>query len=462
MSFFTELKRRNVIRIGLAYSLIAWVVLQIIEFLLELTAAPAWVLQVLFILAVVGLPLALIFSWVYEMTPEGIRLEKDIEREESIAPSTGRKLDRIIIAFLAVTVVFLVAGQHYETELEEAGEPSSWMDERSESSPGPISNPPATSDSPSIAVLPFTTRSRTEDDQFFSDGMHDDLLTQLAKIGGLKVISRTSVLEYRDTTKNLREIGEELGVNNILEGAVQRSGQQVRINMQLIDAASDEHLWAETFDRAVTADNLFAIQSEIALAVAQALHATLTPEQQQALEQPPTSNLSALEAYRLSRNINSIFNEQALLAAKQEARRAVELDPNFAEAWAQFAYIQMAEYWTTQDQDLVLKARQSLDKARALNPEGSETAVAEAYYWYWGFLDYERSLSFSEAALKRYPNHSELLQVAGFVNRRQGNVEETLDFLTRAAEIAGIINRPKSGTKKSWRSTPHFSVHWRI
>ena len=286
-------------------------------------------------------------------------------------------------------------------------------------------------------MLPFTTRSKVEDDQFFSDGMHDDLLTQLAKIGELKVISRTSVMEYRDTTKNLREIATELGVTNILEGAIQRSGDQVRINVQLIDAQTDEHLWAEIYDRELTAENLFAIQTEIAKAIAAALHATLSPEEQQRIEQTAlTQNLEALQAYRRGRLLVEDGDDESLKRAEQEAELALQLDPNFAAAWALLARVQMGMVWNGDRGDARLTAaRQAIEKGRAISPDLPELDIAEGYYYYWGSRDYAGAIRVLEPVLLAYPNNAEVLKVLAFVYRRQGRFDETLQQLHRAFEL---------------------------
>ncbi|MGH6629948.1 MAG: tetratricopeptide repeat protein, partial [Burkholderiales bacterium] len=289
----------------------------------------------------------------------------------------------------------------------------------------------------SIAVLPFTTRSTDENDKFFSDGVHDDLLTQLAKIGDLKVISRTSVMEYRDTTKNLKQIGSELGVAAILEGAIQRSGKQVRINVQLIDARTDQHLWAEIYDRELTAENLFAIQTEIAKAIAAALHATLSPEEQQRIEQNQlTSNLEALQAYQRARVLQMEGNEENLLRAEKEVDRAIELDPNFAAAWALKAQVNMAfHWWVRESEERVATARESIEKGRAIDPALPELDIAEGYYYYWGFRDYLNAIRVLEPVALAYPNNAEVRKVLSFVYRRQGRYDETLQQLSKALEL---------------------------
>jgi TolB-like protein len=288
-----------------------------------------------------------------------------------------------------------------------------------------------------VAVLPFTTRSTSEEDRFFSDGMHDDLLTQLAKIGSLKVISRTSVMEYRDTTKNLRQIGRELGAGSILEGAVQRAGRQVRINVQLIDADSDEHLWAETYDRALSIDNLLSIQSEIARAIAGALQAALSPTEEARLDRQLTGNLEALEAYRRARVLSQFFIDDDLQRAETQVRHALELDPDFTAAWAELAYVKLAQWWGVEQRDEFREtAREAIDRGRAIDPGLLELDIAEGYYHYWGFLDYPQALAVLEPRLAEFPNHAELLQVTAFVNRRYGRIDQTLDLLMRASPLA--------------------------
>ena len=278
LSFFNELKRRNVIRVSLAYFVVAWLLMQIGDTLAPALRLPDWVTSFLAFFLVLGFPLALFFAWAYELTPDGLKNQKDVDSGSSIAPQTGRKLDFAIIGLLVVALGYFV----WESRFQSADD---------------VEIADVAANKQSIAVLPFDNRSNLEEDVFFTDGIHDDLLTTIAKISSMKVISRTSVMQYRDTTKPIPQIGSELGVANILEGGIQRSGDQVRINVQLIDAATDAHLWAETYDRELTAKNLFSIQSEISIAIADALHAALSPEEKQKVDAVPTDNLHALEAY---------------------------------------------------------------------------------------------------------------------------------------------------------------------
>ncbi len=220
----TELKRRNVFRVGVAYAIVAWLLIEVASVILPALHLPDWALTLLVVFVVAGFPLALIVAWAFEMTPEGLKRESAVDPAESITKQTGRKLDFIIIGVLAVGIIYFAVDKFV---LEAEPDQASVVREKS------------------IAVLPLSNRSANEEDVFFVDGMHDDILTQISKISALKVISRTSVMEYRNTTKNLKTIGQELGAATVLEGGVQRAGDRVRINVQLIDAATDEHLWAE-------------------------------------------------------------------------------------------------------------------------------------------------------------------------------------------------------------------------
>jgi TolB-like protein len=428
MSLFAELKRRNVFRVGIAYLVLAWVLLQVTDVVVPILELPDWVARFVLFALLIGFPVILVFAWAFELTADGVRREKDVDRGSSMAALTGRRLDRAIIGILVVALGWFVWDRFARVE------PAADVPAQA----APVEQPAAVkADQRTVAVLPFTTRSTSEEDRFFSDGMHDDLLTQLAKIGSLKVISRTSVMEYRNTTRNLREIGRELGAGSVLEGAVQRAGSQVRINVQLIDAESDEHLWAETYDRALSIENLLSIQSEIARAIAGALQATLSPTEEARLDRQLTGNLEALEAYRRARVLSQFFIDDDLERAEDQVRHALELDPGFAAAWAELAYVKLAQWWgVEQREEFRAAARQAIDRGRAIDPGLLELDIAEGYYHYWGFLDYPRALAVLEPRLAEFPNHAELLQVTAFVNRRYGRVDQTLNLLLRASPLA--------------------------
>jgi TolB-like protein/lipoprotein NlpI len=315
-TFFEELKRRNVFRVAIAFAIASWLILQIVDVVVPMLGLPEWVGKMVLLMLIVSFPIALILAWALELTPEGVRLERNVDRSQSITAQTGKKLNFIIIGALAVALgisLYLNFGDSDEEVVDTGAAAVAGAEQLA----------------PSIAVLPFANRSANENDTFFVDGMHDDLLTQLAKIPALKVISRTSVLQYRDTEKPMTIIGEELGVTTIVEGGVQRAGDRIRINVQLIKAATDEHIWAETYNRELTAANIFEIQEEVTAEIAAALHAELTPEDQQRLAVIPTQNLAAYEAYLLGRQLLDTRITDLAIEAEVQFNRAIELDPGF-------------------------------------------------------------------------------------------------------------------------------------
>ena len=394
MSFFAELKRRNVFRVGIAYVVGGWLLLQLTDVLSELLDLPDVVGRAIVLVVAIGLPVALFFAWAFEMTPEGVKREKDVDRNQSIAPQTGKKLNNTIMVLLVLTVAYLLydkfTGDTVSDTTVAIEEPAPVTEEVS--AVAAVATEANETDK-SIAVLPFTNRSPNADDAYFTDGVHDDLLTQLAKIDAFSVISRTSVMEYRDTAKNLKQIGEELGVANIMEGAVQRAGNRVRINVQLIDAGSDEHLWAEVYDRELTTENLFDIQSEIAKAIASALQATLTDTEIANVSDVPTDNVAAYELYLQGKRFALGETEIGYDTAVELYMEALKLDPDFKLAWVGLAYVYISSYWTYGgdpiDRD---KARDAIDTAKAIDPDFPELYMAEGAYYYWGLLDYETAL----------------------------------------------------------------------
>jgi len=446
VSLVAELKRRNVFRVAAAYAVLSWLVLQVADVLLDALELPVAYSKFIVVLLVLGFIPALVFSWVYELTPEGLKRESEVDRDESVTNRTAHKLNAAIVVLLAVAVGIFAIDRLVmnrpaapATPVAESAPPA-----REERAALPVEGVPEVAEPPpkaqpaeaSVAVLPFTTRSRNEDDQFFSDGVHDDLLTQLAKIGSLRVISRTSVMDYRETTKRIPEIADELGVATIVEGAVQRSGNMVRITAQLIDADTDEHLWAESYDRELTAENLFAIQTEIATSIAGALKTTLSPEEEAALRRRLTDDLEALEAYQRAKWLLDTFSVEAFRTAEQELAYAVERDPEFAGAWAMLARAHLAHYWFgTSTAERRQKAWEAILTGRAIEPDLPELDIAEGYYHYWGFKNYDEALAVLEPALAAYPNDAELHKLVAFVHRRAGRFEKTIDHMRRAQEL---------------------------
>jgi len=352
MSFLEELKRRNVVKVGMLYVVASWLILQVADVLFEAMNLPSVWLRLVLAILILGFPLALIFSWVFEMTPEGIKRERDIDRSSSITQQTGRKVNTLIVVLLVLAIAAVVVDRLIpETAVTSDREAA--VDKRDGVTPavesavpvetGPVGEDASIGNDKSVAVLPFANRSANEADVYFVDGIHDDILTQLARIGDLKVISRTSVEKFRNTSQSMGEIGDALGVKNILEGGVQRAGDRVRINVQLIDVETDKHLWADTYDRELTTENIFAIQSEISTAIAEALRATLSPEEKAQLATEQTQNLEAMEAYFLGRQAMARRTSSSLAEAEEHFKRAIELDPNYA-----LVYVALADTYSLQ------------------------------------------------------------------------------------------------------------------
>ena len=419
MSLIAELKRRNVFRVGAAYGIVAWLLVEVASVVMPTFGAPEWVMKVFTFLIIIGFPLALILAWAFELTRAGIKRETAVDPDDSITHATGRKIDFAIIGLLAVALIFVVV-DNYSLEAEP---------EQTEIAAEQVPAAESTPHEKSIAVLPFTNRSPNPDDIYFTDGVHDDLLTQLAKIDTFSVISRTSVMEYRDTPKNLKEIASELGVANVMEGAVQRAGNRVRINVQLIDAGTDEHLWAEVYDRELTTENLFDIQSEIAKAIAAALHATLTDSELAVIADVPTKNVAAYELYLQALRLSYGEDKIALDASLELYEETLRLDPEFKLAWIGLAEAHLENYFmyggkSTDRQS----ARDAIDQARALDPDFPELYVAEGGYWYWGHLDYDQAIANLKKAIDQMPGNAAAHMTLGWALRRNGQWGKRCQF----------------------------------
>lgn len=444
MSIAGELKRRNVVRVAIAYLAAAWLLTEVAGTLFPLFDVPEWTLRFMVILLALGFIPALVFSWVYELTPDGLKREKDIVREQSITRQTARRLDLMTMGLIIVALLFIAADRL-------------WLDSRLQPNPETVdirdvesSGFTSTESTPvpdSIAVLPFVNRSANPDDIFFVDGIHDDLLTYVSQIGSLKVISRTSMMEYRDTLKKIPEIAGELGVTHVLEGGVQRAGDQVRINVQLIDARTDDHVWSNIYDRKLTAANVFAIQSEIAGAVAEALRATLTPEAQDRLHAVPTRNLAALEAYFMGRRQLAKRNVPAMAEAIEHFNEAVELDPEFALAYVGLADAKRlhASYSQVQGENMEHvygQARLAIERALELDP-----TLGEAYASTGALLS-SKSVGGAERAFQRAielnPNYAPAYQWYGeMLGGMDGRITEALELSEKALSLdpmSAIIN----------------------
>src|SRR5213594_2123824 len=355
-NFFVELKRRNVIRVAGLYLVGAWLLVQVAGTVLPMFGAPEWLPRTIVVLLAIGFVPAVIFSWVFELTPEGLKRDEDVAPEQSITPRTGRRMDRMIIVVLVLALGYFAFDKFALAPKREAALVSSASPNESKS----VIN------AKSIAVLPFENRSRDPDNAYFADGIQDEILTRLAKIADLKVISRTSTQHYKSAPENLSEIARQLGVAHIVEGSVQKSGDSVRVNVQLIKAANDSHLWADTFDRKLT--DIFSVETDIAKAIADQLRAELTGREEQEIAAKPTDNPEAYDAYLrgLAYTLKTLPTSANALGAQKYFKEAVRLDPKFALSWAQLSIVDSRNYRTQSLQPTVAlreEARQAAETA---------------------------------------------------------------------------------------------------
>jgi len=398
-NFFKELRRRNVVRVAGVYAVAGWVLVQIATTLEESMNLPAWFDGLVVALLIIGLPIALILAWAFELTPDGVVRTEDVPDGQSVTVKTGHKLDYAIIAGIVILGAVILMKDN-ATEVVEAVQQES-ADVSSDASHDLLLEK-------SIAVLPFENRSPNADDAFFAAGVHDDLLTHLSKIADMHVISRTSVMGFAGSDRKIPDIGRELGVATVMEGAVQRAGNRVRINVQLIDVETDNHIWAEIYDRDLTADNIFEIQSEITKAIASALNTVLSDSDEVELARRPTQNLAAYDAFVAGKLQSSLYERGAapLLASIKNYNDAIANDPGFGEAYALRAYSEIAIHWYTPEPgDWLAAADESLRMAARLAPDAIETHTARGYFHYWGHLDYVAADAEFELALEQSPNY---------------------------------------------------------
>jgi TolB-like protein/Flp pilus assembly protein TadD len=403
--FFEEVKRRKVYRVAAAYIIAAGGIIQLASATFPAWELPNWALRLVILLLLVGFPIALILAWAFDITPQGIRTTPD-----TAAPRTRRRRNVIV---LVVTGAIISAG---------AG---SFL----------LPRVSAHKVDKSIAVLPFENLSDEKENAYFADGIQDDLLTNLSKIGDLKVISRTSVMPYRGKASNLREIGKALGVGTILEGSVRRIGNRVRVNVQLINAENDEHIWAEDYDRELT--DVFVIQTDLAQKIANELRAQLSPSEKAQMTRKPTENGEAYLAFVQAHDLSCAYEDPAKLKQSgQLYQRAIDLDPNFALALARYSQL---ESWMVHDGDRSPerrnKARSLAERALQLQPGLPEAHLALGISYYYGDNDYDAALREFEIAREGLPNESEMYLYIGAIQRRQGKWAESTANLEKAATL---------------------------
>jgi TolB-like protein len=415
--FLTELKRRNVYRAAVAYGVVAWFLTQLITQVFPFFEIPNSAVRFVVIALAIGFPIAMLLSWVYEFTPAGIVRTEDLQpvQARAIQRATGRILDFIIIGALLLVIAMLVVGRL--PFYRQTGESISQK---------------------SIAVLPFENLSEDKANAYFADGIQDEILTRLSKIADLKVISRTSTQHYKSAPENLPEIARQLGVAHILEGRVQKSGDAVRVNVQLIKAANDSHLWADTFDRKLT--DIFSVESEVAKAIAEQLRAHLSGREEQEIAAKPTDNPEAYDAYLrgLAYTLKTATTPANALGAQKYLREAVRLDPKFALSWALLSYVDSRGYLTESLQPTVAlseEARQAAETALTLQPNLGEAVLAKGAYHYFCLKDYDTAVHYFQQARQFLPNSSRIPESLAYVARRRGQWDRSESYFIEAERL---------------------------
>ena len=403
--FFEEIKRRKVYRVAVAYAVVAGGAIQLASAVFPAWELPNWALRLVILLLLIGFPISLILAWALEVTPEGIRATPS-------APAAPRRR-RNVIALVAIGIIVSAAAGFFLLPRASARR----IDK-------------------SIAVLPFENFSDDKENAYFADGIQDDILTNLSKIGDLKVISRTSVMPYRGAEKNVREIAKALGVSAILEGSVRKSGNRIRVNVQLINAANDEHIWSDVYDRDLT--DVFAIQTDLAKKIADELHAKLSPSEKEQMTRKPTENGEAYLAFVQAHNLHQEVEDQAKLKqAEQLYERALQLDPNFALAAASYSRLESWLFHTFEPTaEHREKSRSLANRSLQLQPDLPEGHLALGFSIYYVERDFDRALGELALAQKGLPNEAEVYLAIGAIQRRQGKWAQSDANLEKAASLS--------------------------
>src|SRR5881392_1045772 len=421
-TFLTELKRRKVYRVAVAYAIVAWLLIQAASILFPTFEAPLWVMKVFITAVILGFPVALILAWAFELTPEGLRRSEEVVPRESKTRKPGSKWTAVIVT-AALLATALLAFQFVRTRRSPAIEPAKQT------------APTATLDK-SVAVLPFENLSSDKENAFFAQGIQDEIITTLSKISGLRVISRTSTARYKSAPENLPEIARELRVANVLEGSVQKSGDRVHINVQLIQAETDAHLWAQSYDRQLT--DIFSVEGEVAKKIADSLRTTLSPQEKARVEARPTENADAYVVYLRARDYQTRPDNllQDFRSAINLYEQAIGLDPKFALAHARLSastsnlyhFYEPIEPWKQ-------KAHAEALESLRLQPNLGEGHLALGLYHYYMESDYDDALRELGLAGNALPNDGDVGLYTAAIERRRGHWTEALTAYLRAEAI---------------------------
>jgi len=427
MSLFDELKRRNIFRVAIAYVLLGWAVLQGADFLLDLAGAPEWVIRVFAIAGLVGFPLAIFFAWAYELTPEGIKREAEVQRSQSITAQTGRKLNGVIIGLLALVILLMAAERLFFAGDRSGDAPGG---PQSESTENPIQ---------SIAVLPFRDMSATRDQAYFGEGIAEELLNALVRLDNLKVASRTSSFAISQENLDIPAIAARLGVDHILEGSVRTSGQQVRITAQLIDVREDAHLWSQTYDG--TLDDIFQFQDEITARILAALQVQLGGQPMASTAEVLTTNPEAYRLYLQGRNLWRQRGAESLREAEKLLQRAVELDPGFHQAWGTLAlvYLVIAQYdYSVDEREALPKGLAAAEKALAIEPSNTEGLLGKASYFEYNCRPAE-AVTVYEQIIAENPDDATPHHWLGLLLSSAGRIQEAKQQLETAVGLDPLV-----------------------
>ena len=406
-SFFEELKRRNVFRVAMAYLITSWLLVQLADVVLGNIGTPEWVFKTIFTVLAVGFPIAVLLAWAYELTPEGLKKEKDVDRSASITHVTGKKLEYFTIAVLSLVIVVFVVREFIPADGDQAVEAG-----------GKLADSASPALPSSIAVLPFEDFSEKADQEYFSRGISEEILNLLAKVKGLQVAARTSSFAFAGSETDIREIGEKLGVETVLEGSIRKSGDTVRITAQLIDIRSGYHLWSETYDRDLT--DIFAIQDEIAGNILQALKVQLLGEEEQAIVAERTENMDAYSDFLIGKERLSLRTQADIEAARDKFQQSIDIDPDYAPAHAE-----LAQAW------LMLEDRE----LGALPKSETEPLIVEHI----------------GRALELSPNLPEAIAIRGLHHLKRFRYAEAQKDFNRALEL-----NPNYAPAYLWRSETYF------
>jgi len=434
---FAELRRRRVFRTLALYILAAWGLMQVADVLLPALGLPESSIRYLLFASIAGLPVALVFGWFFDITADGIQRTAPVSGP-AVEPEPLRSVDYLLLGALALVLGLILYGvMGGVVDIPLADQPQSANVERQRTE-GP----------PMVGVIPFDYGDDTGDGKFFATGVHDDLLTRLTKVGSLRVISRTSVLQYAKTTKSIPQIGNELGADAILEGGVRVAGSKIRINAQLIDARSDEHLWAETYDRDLSPENIFAVQADIARAISTALAATLSPEEDRSLDVIPTNNMAAYRAFHeiMQWRDEIHLSPENLDEFVQGLEKAYKIDPNFIQPMLEVIGVLTLQTRRGGGRELLPKIEALIDRISNIAPESADYYTAQTLYVYNVLKDYDQALALVNKALSLAPSDTHILNIRSWIQRRQGDWEGYLKSARLSyqlepnnAQVAGLL-----------------------